>query len=81
MFHVTALGFLKADKYRLRILETLKSGATSQQVSHKLRIHRRQTEATIKELLERGLVKEDEKGYAVTEEGLKVLVQVSRAGM
>lgn len=81
MFQVTTLGFLKADKYRLRILETLKSGATSQQVSHKLRIHQRQTEATIKELLEKGLVKGDKGRYLLTDDGLKILVQVARAGM
>lgn len=77
------IGFLKAERHRHRILEMLqsKSGATAQQVSHKLRIRPRQTEATIKELLDRGLLKEDKEGYLVTDEGVKVLAQVSRVGM
>jgi len=77
------IGFLKADRRRLRILETLdsKSGVTAHQVSHKLRIHPRRTEATIKELLDKGLVKEDKESYLLTDEGVKILAQVSRAGM
>ncbi len=77
------IGFLRAERHRLRILETLKSksSATAQQVSRKLRIHPKRTETIMKELSERGLVKEDKGGYLVTDEGVKVLVQVSRAGM
>lgn len=80
---VATIGFLKADRHRLRILETLdsRSGSTPQRVSHKLRINPKQTEATIKELLEKGLVKEDKNSYLLTDEGIKVLAQVSRTGM
>ncbi|MEE8401425.1 MAG: hypothetical protein V3R86_04670 [Candidatus Hydrothermarchaeaceae archaeon] len=79
----STIGFLKADRLRLRILETLKSKSalTPQQVSHRLRIPPRQTESTLKELLGKSLVKEDKKGYFVTDEGIKILAQVSRAGM
>ncbi len=80
---VAAIGFLKADRHRLRVLETVgkKAGATAQQISHRLRILPVQTDATIKELLEKGLIKEEEKIYSLTGEGMKVLAQVSRAGM
>ena len=80
---VATIGFLRADRHRLRILETQdsRSGATAQQVSHKLRIRPKQTDATIKELLEKGLVKEDKNSYLLTDEGIKVLAQVSRTGM
>ncbi len=77
------IGFLKADRHRLRILETLnsRSSTAARQVSHRLRIHSRQTEGTLKELSEKGLVKEDGGGYIVTDEGVRILAQVSRAGM
>lgn len=80
---VAAIGFLKADRHRLRILETVghKAGTTGEQVSHRLRIPPLQTGATIKELLEKGLIKEDKKKYSLTDEGMKVLAQVSRARM
>jgi predicted transcriptional regulator len=80
---VSTIGFLRADRYRYRILETLgsRSGATAQQVSHKLRIHPKQTDKTIKELLEKGLIKADKDSYLLTDEGMKVLAQVSRTGM
>lgn len=80
---VATIGFLKADSRRQRIMETLgrRSSATSQQLSHRLRIHQRQTDAAIKELLEKGLIKEDKSGYSLTDGGIKALAQVSRAGM
>ncbi len=80
---VATIGFLKADGRRQRILEMLgkRSTATSQQVSHRLRIQPGQTEATLRELVEKGLVKEDKGKYLLTDGGIKVLTQVSRAGM
>ena len=80
---VATLGFLKADGHRQRILEMLgkRSTATSQQVSHKLRIQPGQTEAALRGLLEKGLVKDDKGKYLLTDEGIKALTQVSRAGM
>jgi len=76
-------GFLKADSHRLRVLEKLRSGsgATSKQVSGRLRIAQRQAEATIKELMERGLVSEEKGIFSLTDEGIRALAQVSRAGM
>lgn len=80
---MTIIGFLKADGRRLRILETLnsRSSTAARQISHRLRINPRQTEGTLNDLLEKGLIKADETGYLVTDEGAKVLAQVSRAGM
>lgn len=80
---VSTIGFLKADNHRLRILETLgrRPGATAQKLSGRLRIHQSQTVATIKELSEKGLIKEDKGSYTLTDDGMKVLAQVSRAGM
>lgn len=80
---VATIGFLKADRRRQRILEMIgkRSTATAQQVSHRLRIHPRQANAALKELLEKGLLKDDKGKYLLTDEGIKVLTQVSRAGM
>jgi Mn-dependent DtxR family transcriptional regulator len=80
---VATIGFLKADGHRQRILEMLgkRSTATAQQASHRLRMQPRQTEAILKDLIEKGLVKEDKGKYLLTDEGIKVLTQVSRAGM
>ena len=80
---VATIGFLKADSHRLRILETMgrRAGITASQVSHRLRIHQKQTDVAIKELLEKGLIKEEENSYSLTDGGMKVLAQVSRAGM
>lgn len=80
---VATIGFLKADGHRLRILETLgkRPGATAKQLSGRLRIHHRQSNATIKELLEKGLIKEEADKYSLTEEGMKALMQVSRGKM
>jgi len=36
---------------------------------------------TLKELLEKGLIKEEKNTYSLTEEGMKVLAQVQRTGM
>ena len=80
---VATIGFLKADSHRLRILEMLgrKPGATIKQISHKLRISRPQTDATIRGLIEKGLLKEEKEAHSLTSEGVKVLTQVKRAGM
>jgi DNA-binding MarR family transcriptional regulator len=80
---VAIIGFLKADGHRQRILEMLgrKPGATARQISHKLRMGRPQTDATIKELIEKGLLKKEKEGHSLTPEGEKVLTQVKRAGM
>ncbi len=79
--NVATIGFLKADRRRLRILEALRSKANPQSISHKLRISRPMVEKSITELSERGLVKKEKDAYIATEEGLKVLAQISRAGM
>jgi len=80
---MTIIGFLKADRRRLRILETLnsRSSTATRQISHRLRINPRQTEGTLNDLLEKGLIKVDEDGYMVRDEGARILAQVSRSGM
>jgi Mn-dependent DtxR family transcriptional regulator len=75
---VSTVGFVKADRHRLRILEVLKSKASSQNVSHKLRIHLPIVEKSLKELSERGLVRKEKEDYTITNDGLKILAQISR---
>ena len=80
---VAMIGFLKADSHRLRILEMLgrKTDATARQISHKLRIARPQTDAAIRELIKKGLLREEKGAHSLTGEGMKVLESVKRAGM
>jgi DNA-binding MarR family transcriptional regulator len=80
---VATIGFLKADGHRLRILETLgkRPGATAKQLAGRLRIHQRLSDATIKELLEKGLIKKNKKNLSLTSEGVRALTQVSRVKM
>ncbi|MBU2559972.1 hypothetical protein KKA03_03665 [archaeon] len=80
---VAAIGFLKAEGHRLRILETLgkRPGSTAKQLAGRLRIHHRLSDATIRELLEKGLIKEEADKYSLTDEGIKALTQVSKAKM
>ena len=80
---VSTIGFLREDRRRFRILETLgkRHGATPRQVSHKLRIPQLQTDITLKELLEKGLIKEDKSRYLLSDEGTRALAQVLRSGM
>jgi Mn-dependent DtxR family transcriptional regulator len=72
------IGFVKADRFRLRILEVLKSKASPQNISHKLRISPPIVEKSLKELSERGLIKKEKEIYSTTKEGLKILAHVSR---
>jgi predicted transcriptional regulator len=74
---VSTIGFVKADRYRLRILEALKSRSTPQRISHRLRINMHIVEKSLEELRERGLIKQEEGEYQITKDGLKLLNQIS----
>ncbi len=73
-----ALGFLKADRSRLRILEATKSKITKRDLSSRLRISAAVIEADVKGLAEKGLAKEDAEGVLITKKGMKLLGQISK---
>ncbi|MEE8167859.1 MAG: winged helix-turn-helix domain-containing protein [Candidatus Hydrothermarchaeales archaeon] len=74
----STIGFLRADRYRLRILEATKSKVAKKQISGRLRIPQALVDKTLKELQGRDLVKEDEDSFLITDKGMKVLAQISR---
>ncbi len=79
------MGFIKAGKNRLRILEILSSGFTTQaEISHKLRIPELLVSKALKELEEREFAKvatqKNQKGYIITEKGLKIFRQIAQKG-
>jgi Mn-dependent DtxR family transcriptional regulator len=71
------IGFLKADKHKLRVLEVLRSNATPEEISHKLRLAKPRVEGSIRELEKKGLIKLEKNGYTLTPEGLKILGKIS----
>jgi|Deesub1362A_J573_1020465.scaffolds.fasta_scaffold00016_154 Mn-dependent DtxR family transcriptional regulator len=75
---VSIIGFVKADKYRLRIMEVLKSEATPKAISHKLRISLPRVNKSLEELSKKGLVEKREDSYFLTEDGIKTLAQISK---
>jgi predicted transcriptional regulator len=74
---ISTIGFVKADRYRLRILEALKSRSTPQRISHRLHINMYIVEKSLEELHERGLIKQEEGEYQITKSGLRLLNQIS----
>lgn len=79
------MGFIKAGKNRLRILEMLSAGfATQAEISHRLRIPEPLVSRTLKELEKREFAKaaaqKNQKGYEITEKGLKIFRQVTQKG-
>jgi Mn-dependent DtxR family transcriptional regulator len=76
------LGFIKASKNRLRVLEMLCSGiASKREIAHKLRIAEPLVSRTIEELLGRDLVETTggkKEGYRATEKGKKAFRASSR---
>jgi Mn-dependent DtxR family transcriptional regulator len=78
-----SMGFIKAGKNRLRILETLSSGfATQAEISHRLRIPEPLVSKALKELGDREFAKvaaqKNQKGYVITEKGLRIFRQVRK---
>lgn len=79
------MGFIKAGKNRLRILEMLSAGfATQKEMSHRLRIPEVLVNKALKELEDREFAKvaaqENRKGYEITEKGLKLFRQIAQKG-
>lgn len=76
------LGFLKANKNRLRVLEMLASAEASEgQIAHKLRMSSVAVRKTLKDLTGRGLIEpgtEEKEGYKATEKGIKSLRSLAR---
>ncbi len=75
---LSAIGFLRGDRYRLRVLEATKSKATSRQISGKLRIPSVLVDRALVELEERELITAEEDDFLITDKGLKILAQISR---
>jgi len=74
----SSIGFVRADKHRLSILESVKTEATKKEVSGRLRLPAPLVEKGLKELSERGLVKVEGDGCKATEKGLKILSEISK---
>jgi predicted transcriptional regulator len=77
------LGFLKANKNRVRVLEMLSTvPASKRNIAHKLRMPGLAVEKTLEELLEKGLIAtsftEKKGGYKATEKGKKLLRSMTR---
>lgn len=75
------LGFLKANKNRLRVLEMLSSSDASEgEIAHKLRMSPLAVKKTLKDLRSRGLVESDaeKERYTATERGRKALRSMAR---
>lgn len=77
------LGFIKASKNRLRVLEMLCSGFASQkEIAHKLRIAEPIVGKTIEELLKKKLIEDskvgEKDGYKATEKGQKAFRSIAR---
>lgn len=77
------MGFIKAGKNRLRILEMLSAGfATQKEISHRLRIPEALVGRALKELEERefakAAVQENQRGYVITEKGLRIFRQIGQ---
>jgi Mn-dependent DtxR family transcriptional regulator len=74
----STIGFIRADRYRLGILEAVKDKATKKEISGRLRVPEPFLEKALGELLARGLIASDRDGFAITNKGLKILTQISK---
>jgi Mn-dependent DtxR family transcriptional regulator len=74
------LGFLKANKHRMRVLEMLSSGSASEgEIAHRLRLSAVAVRRTLGELMDKGLVEAGgREGYRATERGRKTLRSMAR---
>lgn len=73
------LGFIKANKNRLRVLEMLSSGlASKREISQRLRIAEPLVGRALEELIERALVEAEGEKYRATDKGQKALRASSR---
>ncbi len=75
------MGFVRADRYRLGILEATKSKTTKKELSGRLRMPMPLIEKTLVELQGKELVAADKDGYTITEKGRKILGQISKPRM
>ncbi len=75
------LGFLKANKNRLRVLEMISStNATEREIAHRLRMSAMAVRKTLGELKGRGLIEAEKhgEGYTATEKGKRALRSMAR---
>ncbi len=73
-----AIGYLHADRSRLRILEATRSKIAKDELAGKLRMSVDRLDAEIKGMVGRDLLKEDAGGVLITEKGTKLLGQISK---
>lgn len=72
------MGFMRADRYRLGVLEATKSKVTKNELAGRLRMPLPLVERTLSELKEKGLISAEKEAFAITEKGLKILAQISK---
>ncbi len=77
----STVGFIRADKHRLSILEAVKAKATEKQISGRLRLPTHLVGKGLKELEEKELIAADKDGFTTTEKGLKILAQISKQSL
>lgn len=74
----STIGFVRAVRYRLSILETVKSKSTKKEISGRLRMPMPLVEKALGELQERELLAAEKDGFTITEKGTKILAQISK---